>query len=101
LTARIIAETSRLGEIQRRLGFAIRQRLGRGEQRVEASEGRLAAMGYRSVLSRGFSITRTKRGKQVLRSVREATEGDKLVTELADGTIESKVTDGRQPELFD
>jgi len=61
----------------------------------------LLAMSYKSVLGRGFSITRLKRRRVVVRSVRDVHEGERLATEVADGEMESTVHDVRQMELFE
>ena len=49
-------------------------------------------MSYRSVLARGFSVTRKTDGT-ILRSVNDVDSGQTLRTELADGTVESRTTD--------
>ena len=58
-------------------------------------------MSYKSVLGRGFSITRLKRGRQVVRGRGQVTDGDRIKTETADGEFESEVLNLRQLELFD
>jgi len=70
-------------------------------ERVHRQEQRLAAMGYESVLRRGFSITRMKKGRRVLRSPEGLKDGQRVVTQLADGEIESQVINLNQLELFD
>jgi len=59
-------------------------------QRVSASAGRLEALSYRHTLRRGFSVTRTETGT-LLRSARDVGPGQRLRTELADGTLDSEV----------
>ncbi|MFQ5512750.1 MAG: exodeoxyribonuclease VII large subunit, partial [Candidatus Krumholzibacteriia bacterium] len=61
----------------------------------------LAAMSYKSVLGRGFSITRRKKGRDVVRSVGQVYDGDTIITQLRDGEFESQVRNLRQWELFD
>jgi len=80
-----------LAEITRRLGTVhpIHQ-LALARQRVEAVTRQLEAMSHRSVLKRGFTITR-RPGGTVLRSADAATSGDLLETELHDGTVTSRV----------
>ena len=61
----------------------------------------MSAMGYKSVLNRGFSITRTKRGRQVVRSPKQLQDRQRVLTELAEGELESEVVNLTQLELFD
>ena len=69
---------------------ALRQQPRQGEEAVRRAEDRLRALGPDSVLSRGFSYTRTEAGR-LLRSAAEAPPGTRLVTRLADGTLASVV----------
>ncbi len=43
------------------------------------------------ILQRGFSVTRKKGSKDVLTSVKQVSPGDRIVTQLSDGEIESVV----------
>ncbi len=70
---------------------AHRVRLAR--QRVDAAARQLEAMTYRSVLNRGFSLTRSAEGA-ILRSTADAPPGSVVETELADGRFRSKVEGG-------
>lgn len=79
--------------MQQRMVLCEEQLLGRGE--------RIAALSYRSILNRGFSITRDKRGGAVIRSVEAVGDGDRVMTEVADGRFESKIVNLRQMNLFD
>ncbi len=45
-------------------------------------------------------MTMLKKGGAVVRSVSQIKGGEKLITRLADGTIESTADDPKQPELF-
>ena len=93
-----------------------RHRLGLAGQRVEALRRQLDAMSYRAVLARGYSVTRRAAG-DILRHAADASAGDLLETELADGRVRSRVGsddatparpkrpardgDGEAPTLFD
>jgi len=56
-------------------------------------ESRLAGLNPKSVLQRGYSITRNKRTAGLVKCLDDVQESDLLITELAnDKTIESKVT---------
>ena len=61
-------------------------------RRVDADDVRLRALDPRRVLERGYSITRAETGA-VIRSGSAVTSGAILVTEVADGTITSRVVE--------
>ncbi len=92
---------SKVGRARQTLVSATEHRMSLGVEHIGGLEQRLAAMGYKSILNRGFSITRTKRGKQVVRSTDQLADCQRLVTELADGTVESEVINLSQLELFE
>lgn len=60
----------------------------RHRERLDALGGRLRALDPAMVLARGWSITRLSDGTLV-RSPRDVSDGDTLVTALADGTVTS------------
>jgi exodeoxyribonuclease VII large subunit len=60
---------------------------------LDADEVRLRALDPRRVLERGYSITRDAAGA-VVRSAGAVTPDAILVTEVADGTVTSRVVDG-------
>jgi len=66
-------------------------------QRVTAAQRQLEAMSHRSVLKRGFSITRTEQGR-VLRAAGDAQPGQRICTELHDGTLTSRIEGGDIPK---
>ncbi|MCH8966563.1 MAG: exodeoxyribonuclease VII large subunit [Planctomycetes bacterium] len=70
-------------------------------ERIGGQEQRLGAMSYKSVLNRGFSITRTKKGGRVIRSTDQLKDRQRVVTELVDSEFESEVVNLSQLELFD
>ena len=57
----------------------------------------MRALDPRRVLERGYSITRGAAGR-VVRSAADTTPGGMLVTEVADGTITSRVTEGNDDQ---
>ncbi len=69
--------------------------------RIAAQETLLGAVSHRSVLARGFSITRTKKGRTIVRSASDVRDGQRLLTQLADGEFESETRNIEQRELFD
>jgi len=91
----------RVAHLHRRLEAGVRGRVRRERDRVDALAARLSALSHRSTLQRGFSITRTKKGRRVVRSVSEVDDRARVVTEVADGEFESEVVNLRQLELFE
>ncbi|MCB9852423.1 MAG: exodeoxyribonuclease VII large subunit [Phycisphaerales bacterium] len=91
---------SRLTTLERRLRRGIATLLAVRSRRVVTVDGRLVAASPAQVLKRGFSITRRLRGRDVIRSPEGLREGDRIVTETADGEFHSRVVDSRQGELF-
>jgi len=69
-----------------------RHRLALARQQVDAAGRHLEALSYRSVLRRGFSVTRTETGG-IIRHAADVSPGQPVQTELADGTFRS-VVDG-------
>ncbi len=90
-----------LGHLERRLGELARHRVASLGDRLEADAARLSAMSYRGTLRRGFSITRTKKGRRVVRSPAQVSDGDRVLTETAGGEFESQVVNPSQLELFE
>jgi exodeoxyribonuclease VII large subunit len=70
-----------------------RHRLALSRQKIDAAERQLEAMSYRSVLRRGFSVTRGEDGA-ILRAVADVRAGQGIETELADGTFRSRTEGG-------
>jgi exodeoxyribonuclease VII large subunit len=85
------------------------ERLGRGTsavllQRMRALEGfeaRLKAASHEQVLSRGFSITRVKRGGRIVTEPSQVRDGLRITTQTACGEFDSRVVDSQQGELFE
>ena len=100
---------------QQRLAPAARA-LQSSRQRLDAAAGRLLAYRRRlfearlealracdprSVLRRGYSITRAAKTRRILGSVRDVRDQQRIITELADGEFRATADDPRQPQLFD
>ncbi|MGB9625154.1 MAG: exodeoxyribonuclease VII large subunit, partial [Phycisphaerae bacterium] len=88
-------------QLHRRLGHDIRQRFALARQGVENLAARLESVSHKSVLSRGFSITRHARKGTIIRAADQVRAGDRIATETAGGTFESRVVDTDQMELFE
>jgi exodeoxyribonuclease VII large subunit len=84
-------------EDRRRVLVAAGGRLTRDASRqLDADEARLRALDPRRVLERGYSITRDEDGR-VRKGVQGLTPADVLHTELARGSITSRVEAVQQP----
>lgn len=90
-----------LATLEARLAYDLRNEHRRWRERVEAMAAHLRAIGPEQVLARGYSITLLKQGGQVIRSVGQIHGGEKLITRLSDGQIESVARDPKQPSLFE
>ena len=90
-----------LASTLRRLGESVAHRFQLSDRRLAFAAGKLEAMSHRATLARGFSITRTKKGRKVLTDVATLVPGNRLFTETVSGEVESAVVDSAQLELFD
>lgn len=77
-----------------RLQRAIRLRLERAKQQLEAEAAQLESLSPLNVLGRGYSLTRKEADQKVVRSSAEVQPGDRLVTVLQSGSIVSRVETG-------
>ncbi len=91
----------RVTRLAETLAAALRHRFALGQEQCRRQDDLLQAMSYKSVLGRGYSITRVKKARRVVRSVNEVTDDERLVTEVTDGQFESQVVNRRQMELFE
>lgn len=77
----------------RRLGAVAARSVERAEAAVARAEAVVAAASPDRLLARGFSITRSVDGR-IVRAPSEVEVGDRLVTELAGGRVNSRVEPG-------
>ena len=96
----IALRRARLDGLQSQLMRSADQDLRRRLARLDALSAHLNAIGPEQVLRRGYTMTTRKKDGRLLRSAADAKIGEALVTRLADGTVESIVSDPRQPTLF-
>lgn len=89
--ARLRAAGALLEQLRARLAFALAHRVHRCDAQVARLSASLAGLDPAAVLGRGYSITRDGSGG-VLRDPSRLREGDRLVTTLARGEVESRVT---------
>ncbi|HWB53250.1 MAG TPA: exodeoxyribonuclease VII large subunit [Tepidisphaeraceae bacterium] len=98
---RLQLENQRLESAKSRLAASMRYEFDRRRQKIEALGGHLSAIAPEQVLRRGYSITRIKKTGKIIRAADNVRAGDRLMTQLSDGEIESTVADAKQPELFE
>ncbi|KAA1152702.1 exodeoxyribonuclease VII large subunit [Pseudoalteromonas sp. FUC4] len=79
-----------LSQLQARLNQAIQQQLQQANNSLALQASKLDSVSPLNVLARGYSITKTQQGK-VVKSVGQIKTGDVMITELADGSVESQV----------
>ena len=70
-------------------------------RQIESLATHLNAVGPEQVLRRGYSITTLKKTGAVLRRPAQIKVGDRLVTRVAEGQVQSRVEDPNQLGLFD
>lgn len=88
---RVHAFTQRCDELLARATRAICAQRERASARATSIAARLVALNPDAVLRRGYSITLRADDESLVRSALNATQGDELVTRLADGVIKSRV----------
>jgi exodeoxyribonuclease VII large subunit len=92
---------AQLAAMDARLRTVMTTCLQRQTLKIDLLARHLTAVGPEQVLRRGYSITTLKKGGKVVRSVEQVKPGDRIVTRLADGEIESTADDKNQPGLFE
>ena len=85
-------KTIELNNWQNRAVAGIRAVIGNCRIQLTAQENRLSALNPKSVLQRGYSITKNKQNGMLVRTSQDISKGDILITELANkNLIESEV----------
>ncbi len=87
---RLRTSLQHLTHLGARLSAATARHLNQFASRLDIANARLASLGHDAVLSRGYSVTLNSR-KEVVRDASTVAEGERLVTRLARGEIESEV----------
>ncbi len=85
----LLGYAQEIDRAQSQCAQALRQQINMRKEALHGLEQRLAALDYRSVMQRGFSITLVN--KQPVRSIHEVAAGITMETFVADGKIESIV----------
>jgi exodeoxyribonuclease VII large subunit len=97
LQTRMLRHRGELEALARRLPATASRRLRRDEARLQTFEARTRALDPRRVLARGYSLTTDESG----RLVRDATllaAGQRIHTQLAQGSVASRVEETRPEE---
>jgi exodeoxyribonuclease VII large subunit len=91
----------RLEDLSRRLSLAAAHDLKTRDQRITSLQRHLDAISPQSVLKRGYTITTRKKDGAIIRSSKDPRVGERILTQFADGTVESIVEDQKQLPLFE
>jgi exodeoxyribonuclease VII large subunit len=101
LLSRLMRAQQQTEHLSSTIPSALRHRLSVALANVDGLEKLLHAVSHQSVLARGYSITRLKKGRVIVRSARDVADGDRLVTHVSDGEFESRAVNINQMELFE
>lgn len=92
----------RLDDTAARLLRGVNLRVQRNTDRVAALAGQLEGLSPLNVLKRGYSLTRSADGVNLIRDAAEVKPGDRIITRLAAGEVVSRVervtTQARTPQ---
>ena len=88
--------SSRIDRASARLSVAGRHEIRHAQRRLDAIATRVRALDPALILGRGWSLTRREDGT-LLRSVRDVSPGDRIVTHLSDGTMDSTIHARQRP----
>jgi exodeoxyribonuclease VII large subunit len=97
----VLLASHRLDSIAERLRRGMDNACRRERQRVDGLERYLWAVSPEQVLKRGYSITTRKKDGRIVRRADDLKAGERIVTRLAEGQVESVVDDANQPPLFE
>jgi exodeoxyribonuclease VII large subunit len=92
---RLRSSRQHLVHLAARLAAATAQHLGEFRRRLDVAGARLENLGHDAILYRGYSVTLNSR-REVVRDASTVADGDRLVTRLAKGEIESEVLKKRR-----
>jgi exodeoxyribonuclease VII large subunit len=93
--------SQRIESLAERLRRGVDNVWRRDHQRVDGLERHLAAVSPEGVLKRGYSITTRKKDGGIVRRPQDVRVGERIVTRIAEGQVESVVDDAMQPRLFE
>ena len=81
------SHTMRLDELAERLVRAQKQRLDQAQHVVQHFAGQLQSLSPLNVLTRGYSLTRTEKERQLIRSASQVRPGDRVEIVVSDGRL--------------
>ena len=87
---RVRASRQFLQQLEIRLSSATSRLLEQWRGRIGLADARLANIGHTAVLARGYSLTLNSR-MEIVRDAAQVAAGERIVTNLAKGTLESEV----------
>jgi exodeoxyribonuclease VII large subunit len=87
---RLRASRQHLAHLGARLAAATAQQLNEIRRRLDIAHAQLESLGHDAVLARGYSLTLNSR-KEIVRDASAVALGERIVTTLAKGEIESEV----------
>ncbi|HET8707038.1 MAG TPA: exodeoxyribonuclease VII large subunit [Pseudomonadales bacterium] len=93
---KILRLREKLAVLQQRLERSARIGVTQSEQRFKLLVGRLDAISPLATLARGYSMTQTSDGR-IIRTEKDVSAGDMILTRLQEGVISSIVTAGEAP----
>jgi exonuclease VII large subunit len=97
----IVRHRSSLDHWSDRLSRTFQNRQLLRQRDLDGLAARLNATGHKTILKRGFSITRHHRSGRIVTDPSQVREGDRLTTETSGGTFDSRVTNAHQLDLFE
>jgi exodeoxyribonuclease VII large subunit len=80
-----------LAHLAMRLAAAMAQHLNEFRRRLDVARARLESLGHDAVLARGYSLT-LNMNNEIVRDASQVSEGERILTTLAKGKLESQVT---------
>ena len=87
---RLRASTQHLLHLATRLSAATARRLEQLTARINLADANLVSLNPTAILARGYSVTRNK-NMEIVRDASKVADGERIVTILAKGEIESRV----------
>jgi exodeoxyribonuclease VII large subunit len=98
---RLQIRQNQIAALSERLDRAMVARINQHSTKLNGLSRQLDSLNPSNVLKRGFTLTQRKKDGQLLRSTQDVKPGDRLLTQFADGQVESVVQDSKQLPLFE
>jgi exodeoxyribonuclease VII large subunit len=100
LPTRLARAQEQVAHLSATMPTVLRHRFDMAVAGVGSLEKLLQAVGHKRVLARGYSITRLKKGRAIVRSIKDINDSTRLLTQVTDGEFESQAMNVKQLELF-